>query len=253
MFIINVLTSVSSSFSECFSAKSYLSGNSVSYELTLNLLPFERLNLITEQNLCQMYLPDKTVVVQLHFDDISFTSAGQEISFVYKFNEPINVTFKLNQAEYQQIYPKQNAMYELWYDVNLVKVNNSINTITHTKYNGTSCYKDIDFTYTMYGNMQINVNSSNCEVKLDLNTQVYIEYQVNSTIEQIPILPCIYDCDPTEYMITSTNYNQIKMFNIQILCKFYKQQTYSYIFCNKIQNQWNIRNNNLENLLLLRC
>ncbi|CAL6116009.1 Conserved_hypothetical protein [Hexamita inflata] len=235
MFVINVLTSVSSSFSECFSAKSYLSGNSISYELTLNLLPFERLNLITEQNLCQMYLPGKTVVVQLHFDDISFPTAGQEIIFEYKFNEPIDVTFKLSKDEYKQIYPKENAMYELWYDVNLVKVNSSVNTITHTKYNGTNCYKDIDLTYTIYENIQINVNSSNCDVKLDLFTQVYIEYQVNNTIEQIPILPCINDCDPAEYMITSTNYKKIKMFNV--LSTVNSKDHMSNFFTNFINNR----------------
>ncbi|CAL6092993.1 Conserved_hypothetical protein [Hexamita inflata] len=190
MILINILTtSTSSSFSECFSAKSYLSGNSISYELTLNLLPFERLNLITEQNLCQMYLPGKTVVVQLHFDDISFPTAGQEISFVYKFNESIKVSFKLSPTDYSHIYSKQNAMYELWYDVNLRRT---------------------------------------CVVPLNSDSEVFIEYQVNGSVEQIPFQPCTNDCDPDEYTDVSTSYDQIYIYNIlysnsnqDVISKFY--------------------------------
>ncbi|CAL6012693.1 Conserved_hypothetical protein [Hexamita inflata] len=224
-----MMASTSLSFSECFSATSYLSGNYQSFELHLNLVPFERLNLITEQNLCKMYLPGKQVIAQLHFDDISFPQLGQdEVSFVYKFNEPINVTFQLTQAEYQQIYMKQTVMYELWYDVNLVKVNNSINTITHTKFSGTGCYEYISLTYTMFNNMRVYASPMNCYVPLNSQSKIYVEYENGGKNEQIEIIPCMSNCYPTEYQVDSTDFNQINYYlmkyknNKNQLDQFYK-------------------------------
>ncbi|CAL6053138.1 Hypothetical_protein [Hexamita inflata] len=60
------------SFSQCFSTLSYVNGNDLTKQLSLHLIPFEILNLITEENLCKIYLPGKTVVTQIHFDDVSF-------------------------------------------------------------------------------------------------------------------------------------------------------------------------------------
>ncbi|CAL6074772.1 Conserved_hypothetical protein [Hexamita inflata] len=217
MIVVHVLmVSVSSSFSECFSAKSYISGNVLTDQLNLHLLPFERLDRITNENLCQMYLPNKVVVAQIHYDDISFPRPGEdEVNFLYKFNQEIVVTFQLTHADYEHIFDKNIAMYELWYDVNLVKVNNSVNTIEHTKYNGTNCFQKLEMEYTIYEDIDIKVLPNNCNVKIDANIQVYIEFQEGQVNNQIPIYPCVSSCDPTEFQLSLTNFSQIRTYHVK--------------------------------------
>ncbi|CAL6019887.1 Conserved_hypothetical protein [Hexamita inflata] len=208
--------SVSSSFSECYSAKSYINGNDLTYQLNLHLIPFERLAQITDENLCKMYLPDKIVVAQIHYDDISFPIVGSsEVNFVYKFNKEQIVTFQLSPADYSHIKDKKNAMYELWYDVNLVKVNNSVNTIEHTKYNGTNCFQNAQMEYTVYGDIDINVIANNCAVKMDPALQVYLEFQSGLSNEQINIYPCTTGCSADEYQTSSTQFNTVTIYRIK--------------------------------------
>ncbi|CAL6023902.1 Conserved_hypothetical protein [Hexamita inflata] len=211
-FVQILMISSSSSFSECFSAFSYIQGNSITYELVLHLVPFERLNQITDQNLCQIYLPGKTVIAKLHFDDISFPEVGSEISFTYEFNVPITVKFSLSETDYSHIYSKQNAMYELWYDVNLVNINGSVNTIEHTKFNGTGCYSYIELVYDIHGDIQISVEPNDCQIQLDSSSEVYLEYFNGKHNEQIRITPCTINCDADEYKETSDFKQNMKYF-----------------------------------------
>ncbi|CAL6020225.1 Conserved_hypothetical protein [Hexamita inflata] len=232
IYIINIQTvSVSSSFSECFSAKSYIKGNVATNELNLHLLPFERLDKITSENLCKMYLPGKVVVAKIHYDDISFPRLGDlEVNFLYQFNQEIVVSFTLSPTDYQHIFDKDDAMYELWYDVNLVKVNNSVNTIEHTKYNGTNCFQRAEMEYTIYGDIDIKVTANNCKVQFDPSLELYLEFQEDLQNDQIPIYPCLNDCLPTEYQSLSTNFSQISIYRIKqsasnayLLASFYQQ------------------------------
>ncbi|CAL5987509.1 Conserved_hypothetical protein [Hexamita inflata] len=216
LLIYTSLQASASSFTECYSAKSYINGNSLTYQLNLHLIPFERLVQITEENLCQMYLPGKIVVAQIHYDDLSFPRAGQdEVNFIYKFNQEIIVSFQLDEADYRYIIDKQNAMYELWYDVNLVKVNNSVNTIEHTKYNGTNCFQQIQLEYTIYEDIDINVIANNCEVRIDPALQVYLEFEVGLGKQQVPIFPCSQNCLQDEYSVTSTQFHHISIYRIK--------------------------------------
>ncbi|CAL6017176.1 Conserved_hypothetical protein [Hexamita inflata] len=211
-----LLTSISSSFSECFSAKSYISGDSLKNQLSLYLLPFERLDKITNENLCKMYLPGKIVVTQIHYEDMSFPKPGDaEVNFIYQFNQEIVVTFQLSPTDYTHIIDKQNAMYELWYDVNLVKVNNSVNTISHTKYNGTNCFQKLELEYTMYGDMDVRVLPNSCAVKVDPSLQVYVEFQEGLVNSQIPIYPCVSDCDPAEFQLSQTDFSLTKLYRVK--------------------------------------
>ncbi|CAL6093232.1 Conserved_hypothetical protein [Hexamita inflata] len=211
-----VAISVSSSFSECFSAKSYINGNSVTNQLNLHLLPFERLDKITSENLCKMYLPGKVVVAQIHYDDMSFPRPGDaEVNFLYQFNQEIVVSFTLTPADYLHIMDKQNAMYELWYDVNLVKVNNSVNTIEHTKYNGTNCFQKVEILYTIYGDIDIKVAPNSCSVAIDPNLQVYLEFQEGLQNNQLPVYPCASNCAPNEYQASSTDFSQITLYRVK--------------------------------------
>ncbi|CAL6020619.1 Conserved_hypothetical protein [Hexamita inflata] len=215
IFVQIFMISVSSSFSECFSAKSHISGNDVTYQLNLHLIPFEKVSQITDENLCKMYLPGKIVVAFIHYDDISFpVPGGDEVNFIYKFNQEIIVTFKLSPANYAHVQDKQNAMYELWYDVNLVKVNNSVNTIEHTKYNGTGCFQNIQLEYTMYGDIDVLVAANSCNVPISANLQVYVEFQDGLTNSQLPIYPCTVNCDSTEFQLASPSFNQIHIYRI---------------------------------------
>ncbi|CAL5983837.1 Conserved_hypothetical protein [Hexamita inflata] len=216
VFAITLLKTVASSFSECFSARSYLNGNAGTYELTLHLLPFERLNKITSENLCKMYLPGKPVVTQLHFDDISFPRPGEdEVSFEYKFNVEIQVSFQLSETDYLHIADKQHAMFELWYDVNLVKVNGSVNSIEHTRFNGTGCFTRAEMEYTIYGDIDITVTPSNCKVALDANLEVYLEFQEGEANQQIPILPCTSGCQANEYQLSSSSFQDVKLYRVK--------------------------------------
>ncbi|CAL6017192.1 Conserved_hypothetical protein [Hexamita inflata] len=210
------MTSISSSFSECFSAKSYISGDSLKNQLSLHLLPFERLDKIANENLCKMYLPGKIVVTQIHYDDMSFPRTGDaEVNFIYQFNQEIVVAFQLSPTDYAHIIDKQNAMYELWYDVNLVKVNNSVNTISHTKYNGTNCFQKLELEYTMYGDMDVHVLPNSCAVKVDPSLQVYVEFQEGLVNSQIPIYPCVSDCDPAEFQLSQTDFSLTKLYRVK--------------------------------------
>ncbi|CAL6093224.1 Conserved_hypothetical protein [Hexamita inflata] len=214
--LYSIQTSVSSSFSECFSAKSYINGNSVTNQLNLHLLPFERLDKITSENLCKMYLPGKVVVAQIHYDDMSFPRPGDaEVNFLYQFNQEIVVSFTLTPADYLHIMDKQNAMYELWYDVNLVKVNNSVNTIEHTKYNGTNCFQKVEILYTIYGDIDIKVAPNSCSVAIDPNLQVYLEFQEGLLNNQLPVYPCASNCAPNEYQASSTDFSQITLYRVK--------------------------------------
>ncbi|CAL6002773.1 Conserved_hypothetical protein [Hexamita inflata] len=137
-----------------------------------------------------MYLPGKTVVAQLHYDDISFPKPGQyEVNFVYRFNSEIVVTFQLSDSDYSHIIDKHSAMYELWYDVNLVKVNNSINTIEHVKCNGTNCLKEISLKYTIYEDLDIVVAPDSCNIDFTHSVSIYLNYEVDNQNQQIQIQP----------------------------------------------------------------
>ncbi|CAL5986696.1 Conserved_hypothetical protein [Hexamita inflata] len=203
------------SFSECFSALSYISNNAVTYELQLHLLPFEDLEKITSQNLCQIYLPGKDVITKIHYNDISFPKVGEApVKFVYQYNQEIIVSFQLTQADYSLIINKQNAMYELWYDVNLIKVNNSVGNIQHTKYNGTGCFSDISMVYTIYGDIDINVVPNNCVV--DFSTvSISLDYTTTTQNFKIPIYSCTSGCQEGEYNITSLNFKTITIYRVK--------------------------------------
>ena len=130
------------SFSTCFSSLSYLHGDLQTSTLTLVLMPFENLDLITKQNLCREFLPGKNVLVHLYFRDRVFPAEGEQVFFQYEYNQQQTVDFKLTPAEYQEIYNEPNAMFELGYDVKLVLVNCLINRIEHTTTNATNCFRD---------------------------------------------------------------------------------------------------------------
>ncbi|CAL6019871.1 Conserved_hypothetical protein [Hexamita inflata] len=204
------------SFSQCFSTLSYVNGNDLTKQLSLHLIPFEILNLITEENLCKIYLPGKTVVTQIHFDDVSFPKAGQsQAKFTYKYNQEIVVTFQLSPTDYDHVMDKEHAMYELWYDVNLVKVNNSVNTIERTRYNGTNCLQKVQMEYTIYGDIDINVIANNCDVQIDPALQVYLEFQSGLSNEQVNIYPCTTGCSADEYQTSSTQFNTVTIYRIK--------------------------------------
>ncbi|CAL6032168.1 Conserved_hypothetical protein [Hexamita inflata] len=80
----------------------------------------------------------------------------------------------------------------------------------------------------MNGDIQINVRPRTCVVPLNSDSEVFIEYQVNGSVEQIPFQPCTNDCDPDEYTDVSTSYDQIYIYNIlysnsnqDVISKFY--------------------------------
>ncbi|CAL6042025.1 Conserved_hypothetical protein [Hexamita inflata] len=203
------------SFSECFSALSYIRGNSVTYKLQLHLLPFEDLEKITSQNLCQIYLPGKDVVTKIHYNDISFPKVGEPpIKFIYQYNQEIIVNFQLTQADYGHIINKQNAMYELWYDINLIKVNNSIGSIQHTKFNGTGCFSSISMLYTIYGDIDINVVPQDCVVDFSAASISFAYTTTTSNIE-IPIHSCISGCQEGEFNASSLNFKEIMIYRVR--------------------------------------
>ncbi|CAL6082287.1 Conserved_hypothetical protein [Hexamita inflata] len=217
MYITQIcFASVSSSFSDCFSAKSFIQGNTLTKQINLHLIPFERLQQITSENLCKMYLPGKIVVAQLHYDDISFPKLGQdEINFIYQFNKEIVVTFQLTDPDYNHVIEKQNVMYELWYDVNLVKVNNSINTIEHVKYNGTNCLKDISLKYTIYDDIDIIVTPNSCNIDFTHSVNIYLNYVVENVNKQIQIPPCSTNCVDGQYNSSSLSFKDITIYRIK--------------------------------------
>ncbi|CAL5986664.1 Conserved_hypothetical protein [Hexamita inflata] len=215
MLIIIISIQDAQSFSECFSALSYFRGNSVTYELQLHLLPFEDLEKITSQNLCQIYLPGKDVITKIHYNDISFPKVGEApVKFVYQYNQEIIVSFQLTQADYNQIKNKQNAMYELWYDVNLIKVNNSVGNIQHTKFNGTGCFSDISMVYTIYGDIDINVVPNDCVVDFSAS-QIFFAYTTTTSNIYIPIYSCTSGCQEGEYNATSLNFQDITIYRVK--------------------------------------
>ncbi|CAL6020347.1 Conserved_hypothetical protein [Hexamita inflata] len=204
------------SFSDCFSPKSYMNGNELTNQLSLHLIPYESIDLITSENLCRSYLPGKVVVAQVHYDDITFPKALEsQVKFKYVYNKEIDVTFQLSPADYLHITGKDHAMYELWYDVNLIKVNSSIGTIELTNYNGTNCFQKLELEYTIYGDMDIRVLPNSCAVKVDPSLQVYVEFQEGLVNSQIPIYPCTSDCDPAEFQLSQTDFGLTKLYRVK--------------------------------------
>ncbi|CAL6086099.1 Conserved_hypothetical protein [Hexamita inflata] len=230
MFIIYLTIQSAQSFSECFSALSFIRGNAQTYQLDLHLVPFEDLDKITSQNLCSIYLPGKDVVVKIHYNDISFPLLGAPaVKFVYAYNVETTVTFQLTQADYNSIVDKQNAMYELWYDVNLIKVNNSVGNIQHTKYNGTGCFQKIRLNYTIYEDIDIIAVPNNCFVVMDANLAVSFVFAENGTNVKIPVLPCASGCEAGEYSTSSTAFSQVSIYRVKktlanenLFARFYK-------------------------------
>ncbi|CAL6086107.1 Conserved_hypothetical protein [Hexamita inflata] len=230
MFVLQLVLLEAQSFSECFSPLSYIRGNAQTYQLELNLVPFEDLDKITSQNLCSIYLPGKDVVVKIHYNDISFPLPGAPaVKFVYAYNVETTVTFQLTQADYNSIVDKQNAMYELWYDVNLIKVNNSVGNIQHTKYNGTGCFQKIRLNYTIYEDIDIIAVPNNCFVVMDVNLAVSFVFAENGTNVKIPVLPCASGCEAGEYSTSSTAFSQVSVYRVKktlanenLFARFYK-------------------------------
>ncbi|CAL5972084.1 Conserved_hypothetical protein [Hexamita inflata] len=204
----------SQSFVDCFSTQSYIHGDTLANILTLKLIPFESLDLIKDQNMCLNYLVGKIIQVFLHYDDLTFPTTAQPAFFQYVYNVEQDVVFQLTQSEYTHIINKQDAMYELWYDINLVMMNNSVDRIEHTVHNGTGCFNYIKFAYTPNGDAQIISTPNDCYVDFS-SLQVYLEYNLNSINYQIPIQPCASNCDPDQYQVSSTNFSQILSYNIQ--------------------------------------
>ncbi|CAL6048530.1 Conserved_hypothetical protein [Hexamita inflata] len=216
LFISITLLVSSDSFTECFSSASYIKGDYVNNILYLHLLPFEELNLITVNNLCQNYLPGKNVIASLYFNDIYFPLDAEPLHiFKYVYNKEIILEFQLSQANYLHIVDKQNAMYQLMYDVDLIKVNNSVNSIQHTMYNGTNCFSSIYMSYTIYGDIQFNVAPNDCQVVFDANLEVYFEYNYEGVNHQITIPPCSSNCEASEYQTSSTTFNAISIYNMK--------------------------------------
>ncbi|CAL6082144.1 Conserved_hypothetical protein [Hexamita inflata] len=202
------------SFSDCFSPKSYISGDELTNQLQLHLLPFESLDLIVSENLCKSYLPGKIVVAQIHFDDISFPQTAPQIKFAYVYNKEIIVNFPLSPTDFTHVIDKENAMYELWYDINLIKVNNSVGSIVLTNYNGTNCFQKLELVYTINGNMDVNVIPNKCQITIDSNLLTYIEFQDGLVNNQLQIFPCVSDCSTSEYQLSLTSFDQITKYRV---------------------------------------
>ncbi|CAL6017188.1 Conserved_hypothetical protein [Hexamita inflata] len=217
MIVLTIILSGDAvSFSDCFSPRSYMNGNELTNQLNLHLIPYESIDLITSENLCRSYLPGKVVVAQVHYDDITFPKALEsQVKFKYVYNKEIVVTFQLSPADYLHITGKDHAMYELWYDVNLIKVNSSISTIELTNYNGTNCFQKLELEYTMYGDMDVRVLPNSCAVKVDPSLQVYVEFQEGLVNSQIPIYPCVSDCDPAEFQLSQTDFSLTKLYRVK--------------------------------------
>ncbi|CAL6069400.1 Conserved_hypothetical protein [Hexamita inflata] len=213
MLVIYIIISGDAvSYSDCFSPRSYINGDEVTSQLYLHLLPFEALDLVVSENLCKSYLPGKIVVAQIHFDDISFPTSSPQVKFTYIYNKEIIVSFQLSPTDYAHVMDKDSAMYELWYDVNLIKVNNSVGSIILTKYNGTNCFQKLELVYSINGDMDVNIVPNQCEVKL---TNVYIEFQEGLVNRQLPIYPCTSGCATDEFQLTSANFDQIKKYKVR--------------------------------------
>ena len=197
--IITLGSFTKESFTECFSSKSYLRGNTQTFQLTLVLIPFENLDSIITQNLCKVYLDNKSVVTKLHFKDISFPlPSEQQVGFVYSYNQETEVVFQLTSASYAQILNYGTAMYELLYDVNLVQMNASISTISHTKMNGTNCFSNTSMLYRRYKDIELHVVPLNCQPPMQ-SAEVFFQYFVNTTKVMIPIQKCQSSCLAGEY------------------------------------------------------
>ncbi|CAL5984103.1 Conserved_hypothetical protein [Hexamita inflata] len=201
---------------DCYSTKSYLRGNPATLQLVLHLLPFESIVLVTDGNMCQSYLPGKNVNVKLHYEDISFPSSGVPITFKYAYNVEQTVVFQLSQADYDHILDFQDAMYELWFDTNFVNVNNSIDTISHTKQNGTGCFQSLYMEYTIYSDIVFNVVPNICQVVFDGSLVVSLEYALNGALMEIVIEPCQSGCEPTEFQTASSDFSLIRKYKLKV-------------------------------------
>ena len=58
-------------------------------------------------------------------------------------------------------------MYELLFDVKLVKINMSIDHIEHTTTNATECFSSAVLNYILYQEVEVNVEPLGCVVPFD--------------------------------------------------------------------------------------
>ncbi|CAL6030516.1 Conserved_hypothetical protein [Hexamita inflata] len=224
---------IQQTFKNCFSPKSYLSGNTQTNQLTLNLIPFEHMDQILDYNQCKTALDKMSVLILLHFDTVSFPRVGDEpVSFTYSYNNPTKVVFKLSPADYTTIISKSSAMYELRYDLDYVIVNGSIKTIEHTKYNGTGCFQSIALRYTIYDSIDILVSPNNCEVDFATGVSVFYEFQKDTTNIAIPILPCTVNCIQGEFNGTTSLFKDVTLYRVRktiLTADLFKQFYDSYV------------------------
>ncbi|CAL6005766.1 Conserved_hypothetical protein [Hexamita inflata] len=207
---------IQQTFKNCFSPKSYISGNIQTNQLTLNLIPFDHIDQVLEYNQCKTALDKMNVQILLHFDGVSFPKVGQDdVSFTYIYNQLIKVVFTLTPADYTSIITKSTAMYELRYDLDYVIVNGSIKTIEHTKYNGTGCFKSIALSYTIYNDIDILVDPNNCDVNFATGVSIFYEFEKDGQNIAIPILPCSLNCIEGVYNGSTSLFNQVKTYRLR--------------------------------------
>ncbi|CAL6030512.1 Conserved_hypothetical protein [Hexamita inflata] len=214
--VIALTNPTQQTFKSCFSPKSYVRGNTQTFELTLHLLPFDHIDQIVEYNQCKTALDKMNVQVFLHYDTISFPKpADQQIFFKYKYNTEQQVTFKLTSADYNAIIYKRTAVFELRYDITYVIVNGSVSVIEHTKYNGTGCFSTIAMKYNIYGDIDILTNPNNCNVDFAAGVQISFIYTSGSQNKEMPIYSCTTGCVDGEYNATSLIFQDIKTYRVK--------------------------------------
>ncbi|CAL6025784.1 Conserved_hypothetical protein [Hexamita inflata] len=211
---IVLLDPVQQTFKSCFSPRSFLRGNMLTNQLTLNLIPFDRIDEIQDYNQCRTALDKMNVLAYLYFDDVRFPLPGKpSVYFKYSFNTVQQITFNLTGPEYVSIINKRAAVFELRYDTNYVIVNCSVATIEHTKYNGTGCFQSIFMNYTAFGNLDIVVEPHNCQV--DLSTaQVYLNYYFNNQNVEITIPACTSACVKNQYNQSASQFTDTYIYKI---------------------------------------
>ncbi|CAL6074168.1 Conserved_hypothetical protein [Hexamita inflata] len=196
---IVLLDPVQQTFKSCFSPRSFLRGNMLTNQLTLNMIPFDHIDEIQDYNQCRTALDKMNVLAYLYFDDVRFPLPGKPlVYFKYSFNTVQQITFNLTGPDYLSIMNKRSAVFELRYDTNYVIVNSSVATIEHTKYNGTGCFQNIFMNYTIYGDLDIVVEPHNCQVNLD-TAYVYFDYYFNNQNIEITIPACTANCVNNQY------------------------------------------------------
>ena len=80
-------------------------------------------------------------------------------------------------------------MFELGYDSNLVKLNCSINTISHTTMNTSNCFSNVTMMYRIYNDIELFAQPLDCNIPIDY-ANVYLAYQNGSKNVLIPIFKC---------------------------------------------------------------